>query len=123
MLLTKKEQQHIMAKSNKTPIHEILGLTKRNYEMRVMQLMLKWSECHCNGSTKIQQLLLVNPLINKWFLLEYTKLLKEFKNRLKPYLNNEKVSNIDKQKLWLGTVDEICEIHPRALIKQEIKCK
>lgn len=101
--------------------HEVLGITKHQYEMRLMSLYLQWINIHARNCDKTVQKLMISKSINKWFLKEYSKHLKEFKQSLNPYLKQTNITKSDKQLLWYKTVTKIFKTYPKPLIDQVIR--
>lgn len=107
-----------MQKYSNMKTHQLLGYTQQEYESLVFELFFTWSELYGKGSDSRTQFLLTNKPVSKWFVVEYKKLLKEFKKRLKPYLKEGEVSIVDRQKLWIDTTTRIYEIYPKILITE-----
>lgn len=98
------------------PIYKIIGYTEKEYDHKMFQLMFLWAEIYSQGSLHKTQILLANAQINRWFLQEFAKLVKQFKQELKANEVHYKTTVKDRRHQFLLTVDKINDIYPSALI-------
>lgn len=99
-------------------IHQIIGYTESQYDQLVFSIMFNWADLYSKESTKRMQMLLANRQINNWFRLEFAKLLKQFRDDLKPFDNRPGISCKERCQLFVNTVTKIYEIYPKALMTE-----
>lgn len=107
--------------------HEILGFSHSEFQDIYFEAFICWAKIYSSENTKMLQLLVINKSVAKWFEIEFNKKLKEFKTVIKPYLNEEKISQSDRRQMFVEVITKIYFIYPKALlikvkpIKQHIK--
>lgn len=98
---------------------EKLGIEKENYEYMIFCFYARWCE-GVTSNTRNYQEVLANSAINRWFLIELSKLEVEFITLSNQYPNADAK---DLQALYSDCTIDMYKIKPSALLNQIITKK
>ncbi|WP_271783900.1 hypothetical protein [Aquimarina algiphila] len=99
-------------------IHEILGISQNEYELRQLDQWFKW--CSFKASTRIecQKLMVCQPLFN-WWQKQYSKFEQDFLEEIRPY--QHQVSPEDAERLLSYHLLKIHNYYSKPLILKALK--
>lgn len=100
-------------------IHKLIGHTEDQYKSLLFQMFFSWADVYSSGCPRSFQKLLLDRQINKWFQTELRKLIKQFREELKPFENQKNITWKDRSSLFISIVYKIQEIYPSALITEK----
>ena len=99
----------------KTPIHQILNVSPRYYEERILfGSFFLWCELNSHDDRSLQNTV-ANTAIFNWWLQEYRKLEDEFRHDVAPYIGMVDQKYISK--MHVDHTIKIRRFYPKALLK------
>lgn len=96
------------------PIHQLLNITQDNYQDRIMSRYIQWCSLNSSDDQDCQKFLANGPIFG-WWLQEFRKLERQFREDAEPYIG--RADNRIIQQLYIETVLKIRDFYPRALMQ------
>ncbi len=96
----------------KNQIIDYLQITSDDYDDGLFNTYWNWCEKYGDTPSKVQQLL-ANTKVNKWFMMEYSKMQKSFLDAI-PHLPK----NMHSLDYYRGFVIQIFTIYPKSMIDE-----
>lgn len=99
-------------------ILQLIGGTKRQYELLLISNYMSWCKIHAGGSDRMLQRILLDKSINHWYTTELKKLEQSFLNKNKEIQKAKYINYVLVKQQYYEHLQLLFRIYPKPLLEK-----